>query len=135
MDGLLRELGASRVTLRLDTPGDIYPVRFEALAPGMNSIKGDTSVGDLREAKTFQWVQREKRLLVQDDLLADPDPPVPQALLDVYGARAQMLAPVLKEGELHGVISIHYAPGPRVWTDEERAILEQARAQVERELS
>jgi GAF domain-containing protein len=133
VDGLLEQLGASRVTLRLDTPGEIFPVRYEALAPGIRSIKGDDSVGDLREAQTFQWVQRELRLLVQDDLL-DADPPVPPALVDVYGARSQMLAPVVRDGEFVGVISIHYAPGPRAWTAEERAVLEQARAQVEREL-
>lgn len=134
LDGLLEELGASRVTLRLDTPGEIFPVRYEALAPGIRSIKGDDSVGDLREAKTFQWVEREQRVLVQDDTL-HADPPVPPALVDVYGARAQMLAPVVRHGELVGVVSVHYAPGPRAWTAEERAVLERARARVESELA
>ena len=134
VDRLLEELDASRITLRLDTPGEIFPVRYEALAPGIRSIKGDTSVGDLREAKTFQWVERERRLLVQDDTL-DADPPVPPALVDVYGARAQMLAPVEREGRLVGIVSVHYAPGPREWTPEDRAVLERARAGVESELA
>jgi GAF domain-containing protein len=133
VDRLLADLDASRVTLRLDTPGEIFPVRYEATAPGIRSIVGDTSVGDLREAKTFQWVQREKRLLVQDDVV-DADPPVPPALVDVYQCRAQMLAPVLRDGELHGIISVHYAPGPRAWTADEQATLERARAEVEAEL-
>jgi GAF domain-containing protein len=136
VDGLLAELGASRVTLRLDTPGEVFPVRYEALAAGTASIIGDPSVGDLREVKTFQWVQREKRLLVQDDTAApDLDPPVPPALLEVYRARSQMLAPVLRDGEVFGVISIHYSPGPRSWTAEEQAVLERARARVEEELA
>src|SRR3954452_22281829 len=133
-DRLLEELGASRITFRLDTPGENYPVRYEALAPGIRSIKCDSAVDDLRDVPTFQWVQREKRVLVQDDLaVPDLDPGVPAALLDVYGVRSQMLAPILLGGELHGVISVHYAPGPRAWTANEQAVLERARADVERE--
>ena len=133
MQELLDELGASRTTLRLDTPGETYPVVAEALAPGIASIKGDTRVGDLRAAKTFQYIERELKPLVQNDLL-DADPAPPKELIELYGARSQMLAPIVRNGRLAGVISVHYAPGPREWTAEELATLERCAAQVTAEL-
>jgi GAF domain-containing protein len=41
-----------------------------------------------------------------------------------------MLAPIVQDRELVGILSVHYAPGPRVWTDEEIGSLERASARV-----
>jgi len=130
---LLKRTGASRTTLRIDdTPGQVFPVKAEALAQGINSIAGDNTI-PIRASATFKWMDRERRILVQEDLLtADPAPAVD--LMERYGGRAQMLAPVEVEGELVGLVSVHYVPGPRTWTDEEVGVLEEVLARIRREL-
>jgi GAF domain-containing protein len=130
---LLERTGASRTTLRIDDePGVEFPIRAEALAPGIDSIAGDPTLR-VRVSATFQWVDRERRMLVQDDL-RDADPaPAPQ-LVEKYGARAQMLAPVVRSGEVVGLVSVHYAPGPRQWTEDEIAAVEEIVGRVERAL-
>ena len=133
MEELLERTGASRTTLRIDDePGVEFPIKAEALAPGIDSIAGDPTLR-VRVSATFQWVDRQRRLLVQDDL-RDADPaPAPQ-LVEKYGARAQMLAPVVRGGEVVGLVSVHYAPGPRQWTEDEISAVEEIVERVERAL-
>jgi len=131
IEGLLQRTGASRTTLRLDREG-FFPVVAEALAPGIRSIADDTSI-DLRASATFQSLERERVLLIQSDLLA-ADPAPPPELIELYGARAQMLAPVVRDDALAGIVSVHYAPGPREWTDDDVAALEEAVTQVHAKL-
>ena len=133
MAELLERTGASRTTLRIDdTPGEVFPVKAEARAPGVNSIAGDRTI-PIRESATFKWIDRERRILVQEDLLA-ADPAPAAALIERYGGRAQMLAPVERRGELIGLVSVHYVPGPRPWSDEEVASVEDVVTRVLREL-
>jgi maleate isomerase len=132
IETLLQRTGASRTTLRLDRPEAFFPVVAEALAPGIRSIADDTSI-DLRASATFQSLERERRLLIQSDLLA-ADPAPPAELIELYGARSQMLAPIVRDDALAGIVSVHYAPGPREWTDDDVAALEEAVTQVRAEL-
>jgi GAF domain-containing protein len=129
VEELLRETGASRTTLRLDSPDAFFPVVAEALAPGIGSIAGDTSI-DLAASPTFEFLASEQALLIQSDLLA-ADPAPPPELIEHYGARAQMLAPIVRDGRLVGIVSVHYAPGPREWTDEDIAALGNAAGTVQ----
>ena len=138
-DRILAELcdtiGASRTTLRLDdaTYGfHIDDVVAEALAPGQNSLRGQTSINQ-RAAATAQWVEKNRRLLVQSDL-SSGEPSAPPALIKLYGVRAQMLAPVEREGRLDGWISVHEARGPRNWTEQDQAALRKAARDVLRAL-
>ena len=133
IEELLERTGASRTTLRIDDePGVEFPIKAEALASGIDSIAGDPTLR-VRVSATFQWVDRERRVLVQDDL-RDADPaPAPQ-LVEQYGARAQMLAPVVRGGEVVGLVSVHYAPGPRQWTEDEISAVEEIVERVERAL-
>lgn len=133
MEELRDRTEASRTTLRIDDePGVEFPVKAEALAPGINSIAGDNTIA-IRASATFKWVDKERRILVQEDLLAADPAPAPE-LIERYGGRAQMLAPVQRAGELVGLVSVHYAPGPRRWSDEEVRVLEDIVERVEREL-
>jgi GAF domain-containing protein len=132
VEELLLETGASRTTLRLDSPEAFFPVVAEALAPGIGSIAGDSSI-DLEASPTFEFLAREQRLLIQPDLLA-ADPAPPPELIELYGAKAQMLAPIVRAERLIGIVSVHYAPGPREWTAEDVAALEQAVERVLNEL-
>ena len=132
MEELLAATNSSRVTLRLDTPGQVFPIVAEALAPGIRSLVNDTSI-DLRGAATFKYLERTLQPLVQDDCLAAEDAAPPE-LIELYGVRAQMLAPIVKDGELAGIVSVHYAPGPREWNGEDIAAITQTAGEVQAEL-
>jgi maleate isomerase len=135
--GELREAtDASRTTLRLDDKAygfHVDDVAGEAVAPGQPSLRGQTSI-DQRAAATAQWIETNRRLLVQDDL-AHGDPRPPEALIRLYGVRAQMLAPLEREGRLDGWISVHDAHGPRQWSEQEQAAALDAVARVLRALA
>ena len=105
--------GAHRATLRLDVPGMNFPCVAESCAPGIRAIGADNSL-DQAGAATAQWITRTHRVLVQTDL-RDADPAPLQALLDAYGVKAQMLAPVMVAGERVGWISLHSVT-PREWS-------------------
>jgi maleate isomerase len=117
VDALLAELVVSRVTLRLDTPGRNFPAVAEAVAQGVDPIIQDDSL-DQRNAPTAQWIIIRKEILVQPNCeTAEPRPPA--ALIEVYGVRAQMLAPVIGEGAVIGWVSVHETRGQRNWTAHE----------------
>ena len=132
----LREsVGAARVTLRLDDARrrlSVADVTAEAIAPGVASLRGQTSI-DQRAAGTIHWLEAHRRVLVQDDLRgADPAPP--RELVAIYGATAQMLGPVIRDGRLAGWVSVHHTGGPRRWSAGDVAALETAVGAVHREL-
>jgi GAF domain-containing protein len=127
---LLADTGASRVTLRRDVPGpDVFPVVEEALAPG---------VGSLREERTVhlptQPVVREilqGRQVVQDDCASAYDDPAFHAMLAIYGGlRAQIVTPILVEGTVCAILSLHQLGVPRAWTEDEIARCSRAAEQV-----
>lgn len=122
--------GASRMTLRLDDAErgfSVADVVAESADAGLPSLRGQTSINQ-RAAATAQWLERERRALVQDDFSAAPQPP--DALKALYGVQAQMLGPIEADGALVGWISVHECRGPRQWRDEDIAALEQAMAAV-----
>ena len=139
LDAILAALrdatGAARVTLRLDVPRRRLhsdDVAAEALAPGVTSLRGHTSI-DQRAAGTIRWLDANRRILIQPDLRgADPAPP--RELVELYGATAQMLGPIVRDDRLVGWVSIHHAGGPRQWRAEDVAALETAMRAVHREL-
>lgn len=137
LEDLLRSTDASRTTLRLDLPDQdtgLDTVVAEALAPGVRSIRDDTSIRNLRDIPTVRFLEEQRRPLVQKDCLAD-DLALPSELTELYGVRAQMLAPLVRGGRLIGVISVHYVPGPRDWNADDVAALQEAAERVQRELN
>jgi GAF domain-containing protein len=124
VEELLERTAASRVTIRVDTPGEVFPVAAEALSPGIRSIKGATEI-DLRAAPTFKFLEREKQNLIQNDVTNAADPPPPE-LIGLYGVRAQMLAPIIRDDRLVGIVSVHYAPSARRWSPGDVAALNDA---------
>jgi GAF domain-containing protein len=136
MEDLLRSTESSRTTLRLDLSDQdagLDAVVAEALAPSVRSLRGDTSIRNLRDVSTVRFLETQRRLLVQNDCSADDLAPPPE-LIELYGVKAQMLAPIVREDRLVGVISVHHAPGPRDWSAEDVAALREAIEHVQREL-
>jgi GAF domain-containing protein len=132
-DRVLEELreatAASRVTLRLDTPGQVFPVVGEALAAGIRSIREATEI-DLRAATTFQYLARELKPLIQDDC-TQGNYPAPPELIQLYGVKAQMLAPIVRDDRLAGIVSVHYAPATRSWSATDITALEDAVGRIQ----
>ncbi|WP_329124279.1 GAF domain-containing protein [Streptomyces sp. NBC_01353] len=121
--GELREaIGADRTTLRLDLPGHGLHVDLtaaEALGAGVRSIRRDASL-DQRRLNTVEWLERHRVPLVQPRFVGDPRPP--QALIDVYGVRAQLLSPVVRDTEMTGWISAH-SLAERPWSAADQAVM------------
>ena len=135
LNQLLAATKASRTTIRLDIPSrglHVDSVTGEAVAPGVKSLKNDSSINQ-RQAATVKWLERERRILVQDDL-TDADPPCPPALVAVYETKAQMLGPMVKDDAVFGWISVHHNDGPRHWTQADVGALKQAIEAAHREI-
>ena len=118
---LLEATRASRVTLRRDIPGaPPFPVVAEALAPGVGSLREERSV-HLPTQPVVREVQAGRQV-VQDDSAAAYDEPAFQRMLEAYGGlAAQIVTPVMHDGTLQAIVSVHQLGTPRHWTDEEIA--------------
>jgi GAF domain-containing protein len=127
--GLLEETGASRVTLRQDVPGAYaFPVTHEALAPGVGSLRDERTV-DLRSQPVALEVG-SGRQVVQDDCVKAYDDPAFHRMRATYGGlAAQIVTPVMPNGSVKGIVSLHQLGAPRHWTEAE---IEACRAAADR---
>jgi maleate isomerase len=124
LERLLATVQASRTTVRLDVPAwgvSVNDVIAEARAPGVRSIRGDTSL-DQRALATVKFLDERREPLVQPDFASTEHAPPPE-LISVYDVKAQMLAPLVDRDELVGWVSVHYNPSVREWTAAEVAAL------------
>jgi GAF domain-containing protein len=119
LQALLSSTGASRVTLREDVPGDYaFPVTHEALAPGVGSLRGERTV-DVRNQPVALEVAAGRQV-VQDDCAQAFDDPAFHRMRETYGGlAAQIVTPVLSDGRVAGIVSLHQLGSPRRWTEEE----------------
>ena len=132
---LRAKTNASRTTLRLDVEERGFRVNgvvAEALAPGIKSIAAETSLQQ-RKTQTATYLEQSRKVLVQNDCLnAELSPP--KELMQIYGTKAQMMGPIVRDGKLTGWVSVHYNPSTREWTQEDIAALESAVAAMHREM-
>ena len=119
LQALLDRTGASRVTLRQDVPGDYaFPVTHEALAAGVGSLRQERTV-DLRNQPVALEVAAGRQV-VQDDCAQAYDDPAFHRMRETYGGlAAQIVTPVLANGRLAGIVSLHQLGSPRRWTEDE----------------
>jgi maleate isomerase len=134
---LLEQTNASRTTLRIDLPQfglDVNAPAAEALAPGVHSIKSQTSL-DQRRAVAVKWLEKNRRVFVENDCLnTTPDVAPEKEVTGVYGIRSEMVAPVIRNDHLIGWVSVHNTRGPHQWTKSEIAAIEAACVEVLRQL-
>ncbi|MGH3136046.1 MAG: GAF domain-containing protein [Gaiellaceae bacterium] len=121
VERLLARTGASRVTLRQDLPGDYaFPVTHEALAPGTASLMEERTI-DLRTQPVVAELA-QGRQVVQDDCRSASDDAAFHRMREVYGGlAAQIVTPVVQDGQLAAIVSVHQLGEPRTWTREEIA--------------
>jgi GAF domain-containing protein len=129
VDELLRELAASRVTLRLAAHGGYFGVAHEALAPGTPSVRNEQTVS-LRTNRVAQLAAAGQQV-VYDDCLAVDDDPEYRRMLEVYGGlRAQIVTPVARGDEVVGILSVHQLGYAREWSAAEIECCNRAVAQL-----
>jgi GAF domain-containing protein len=133
IDAILKELlsatGASRVTLRQDVPGDIFPVTHEALADGAPSILG-VPTPDMSRQPVVLEIQ-EGRQVVQDDCPHASAEPHFREMLELYGGlRAQIVTPVVSDGRVTAIVSVHQLGRTRRWSEVEVEIARRAAERV-----
>jgi GAF domain-containing protein len=124
---LLLASGASRVTIQLAPPGGGLVFAGEAVTHGARQMRNDPASGEPIEAAALAQLEREKKIVTQDDL-ARAEPAVAPALVERYGARARIIAPLLQGGRLAGMISVHHLPGPRTWQEQDVEAVRKAQA-------
>lgn len=134
LEDVLRDLldttGASRVTLRRDLPGaQPFPVVEEALAPGVTSLRDERSVHLPSQPVVLEV--RRGRQVVQDDCAVAYEDPAFQRMLAAYGGlAAQIVTPVVRDGKLAAILSLHQLGEPRQWTADEVAAATRAAERV-----
>jgi maleate isomerase len=129
LEDLLAVTGADRTTLRLDVPAKGFGCNLtaaEAMRPGVRSIRRDASLPQ-RRLNTVVWLEEQRRPLVQPHFRAEPSPP--QALIEVYGVRAQMLGPIVRGDDMVGWLSVH-SLAEREWRDTDLVALAEATGRV-----
>src|SRR5262245_48683120 len=127
---LLAATDASRVTLRQEAPGDVFPVTHEALADGTPSIRGLATPGMSRQPVVLEVLTG--RQVVQDDCLAASDEPHFREMLELYGGlRAQIVTPVVRDGSVVAIVSLHQLGRTRTWTAAEIAAAQAAADRIE----
>jgi GAF domain-containing protein len=132
VDALLAETGASRVTLRQDVAGDTFPVTHEALAPGVASIMGVETPNMAGQPVVLEVTAG--RQVVQDDCeQAYPsDRPFHEMRVLYGGLKAQIVTPVVVDGKVVAIVSVHQLGHARAWSERERASCSRAAATIGR---
>jgi GAF domain-containing protein len=121
LEDLLATTGASRVTLRQDVPGDYaFPVTHETLGHGAQSLREERTV-DLKTQPVVAAL-KDGRQVVQDDCRTAFAGPAFHQMLDTYGGlAAQIVTPIVREGRLVAIVSLHQLGNSRRWTEGEIA--------------
>ena len=119
LERLRTQLGAGRVTLRRNLPGEqAFPVTDEALAPGVGSLREERTI-DLRTQPVALEVAAGRQV-VQDDSAAAYDDPDYHRMRETYGGlAAQIVTPIVVDGGVAGIVSVHVLGSTRHWTPEE----------------
>lgn len=105
-------------------------IEYEAVAPAMTSLKGETWL--LVENPLFQAaIATEKAIAVTDITKPNLQNPTLKALLQRAGIRAWLLVPIMYQETLLGMLEIHYTGDePYTWQKEDISLVEAIAAQV-----
>jgi hypothetical protein len=138
-DTILRELldvmSARRTTIHMDVPNmgfHVDDVVTEAFPPCALSLK-EVAPMDQRQVSMVEWIERERRVLVQKDF-ANANPVPSPALTEIYGEKSQMLDPIIWKDHMIGRVSVYYTEGPREWRGKDIESLDKAVSLVRWEL-
>ena len=116
LEELLDDLAGSRVTLRQDVEGDVFPVTHEALDATTESIIGVATPNMAGQPVVVRVLAGQQ--VIQNDCENEfvDDRPF-QEMLGLYGGMAaQIVTPVVIDGETKAIVSLHVLGETRDWT-------------------
>lgn len=127
---LRADTGASRTTIRVDCAPlgvDVETVIAESRDDGVRAIEGQKTPG-VRSCAAARWLQENRRAFVMEDCLNPWAPEVAPEdfVIELYGILAEMVCGVFKNGDMDGIVSVHYTKGARKWSEDEVAMIEKA---------
>lgn len=130
VDRLRAGTGASRTTIRVDCAPlgmEMETVAVESLDHGARALEGQRTP-NVRDGAAPRWLRENRRIFVMDDCLNPWAPEVAPEdyVIELYGIRSEMVAGIFQGDDMTGIVSAHYTKGPRGWSDEEVAMIEQA---------
>ena len=126
VSGLRATLDVQRCTLRLDVPGDVFPVVHESCVPPAHSLIGDRRVA-LPGQPVVEALLGGADQVVQDDARAASNEPAFLRMLALYdGMGAQIVTALRRNGRLLGMVSLHQLGGPRRWSAQETELATEA---------
>ena len=132
VSGLRETLDVQRCTLRLDIPGDVFPVVHESCVPPAHSLIGDRRVA-LPGQPVVDALLGGADQVVQDDTRAASNDPAFLRMLDLYdGMGAQIVTALRRDGRLLGMVSLHQLGGPRRWSAPETELAREAAGLIAR---
>lgn len=115
-------VAVDRCTLRLDVPGEYFPVVYEARGASTGPLIGDRGVS-LRGQPVVEAILSGVEQVVQTDCVGASTDPAFQRMLVHYGRLgAQIVTPARADGRLLGIISLHHLGGTREWNEHELSL-------------
>jgi GAF domain-containing protein len=118
-------VAVDRCTLRMEVPGEYFPVVHEARTPNAGTLIGDREISLQGQPVVEAILSGAEQVVQPDTARASTDPAFLRMLAHYGGLGAQIVTPVRADGRLLGIISLHHLGGAREWTERE---LELARA-------
>jgi GAF domain-containing protein len=130
IEALREELGVQRATVRIDVAGAVFPVAYEVLAPGTESIRDDPT--DMTRQPVPRVLAEQDGQVVQDDAAAAfPDDWEFHAMRERFGGmRAQIVTGCYRGDRLVALLSIHDLRAPRRFSPAERQRCRDAAAAI-----
>ncbi len=132
LDTLRTDLQADRCTLRLDVPGETFPVVAESCGAGVGTLVGERTIV-LRGQPVVEAMLSGVGQVVQEDCATASDDPAFHAMREAYGGlSAQVVTAVRQDDRLAGILSVHMLGGTRAWMPAERGRARRAAEDVGR---
>ena len=120
IESLLLATAAGRAMLQLARPDGGFAIDAEAVQHGQQQLRHQSPEARALDAKALALLERDKAIIGQDDV-ADAQTP--------GGITTRMLAPLILDGRLAGVISLH-SPEPRQWSAQDKTAMADAQAKL-----
>jgi GAF domain-containing protein len=129
IESLLLVTAASRAMLQLTRGDGGSTIEAEAVQHGQQQIRHHEGAAGAVDAEAMATLARDREIIVQPDIEpAHSSGSNPEAGLS--GVRARMLAPLIQDGRLAGVISLHHSPESRRWSAHDKDAMVDAQAKI-----
>jgi GAF domain-containing protein len=123
IENLLLVTGASRAMLHLRGDNGDFAIVAEAVQHDQPQIRQYGSDVERREIPGVRHLESEPSIVVEDNVSE-------LSCAVMSGLRARMIAPVSREGELVGAISLHHCGEARHWSAHDQDALRDARSKL-----